>query len=222
MTNPPAFQLYAADFLIDTLDWTPAQVGAYCRLLFTEWVNGPLPNNMSELARIAGVPDVRTMYKMWHAKLGKKFIENGGNFLINKRLEQTRVEQEEYRKKQSEAGLKGVKAKKKAGIYPFNKESDPSSDPSSQNQALQSSSSIKNLDTKVSKKEKVELPEWLNPELWREFLKHRTKLKKPMTPYAQRKMIAKLTWHKERGFNPVHMLNESIVKGWQDVFEPKG
>ena len=81
MGKSPAFQLYASDFYVDTAGWTTAQVGAYFRLLLAEWVNGPLSSNMADLARIAGIPDTRTMYKMWSAKLGKKFILNGGNLL---------------------------------------------------------------------------------------------------------------------------------------------
>lgn len=146
--QPPAFQLYAADFYMDTAAWSAQEVGAYFRLLMHEWVNGPLPNNNSALARIAGV-DPRNMQKMWSAAIANKFVADTAKTLINLRLENTRKEQEEYRKKQSESGHKGVEAKKKKGSYPFNKSSDPSSDPSSnpatQNQALQSSSSLSTL-----------------------------------------------------------------------------
>ncbi len=41
----PAFQLFAADALVDTASWTVDEVGIYFRLLMTEWVNGPLPND---------------------------------------------------------------------------------------------------------------------------------------------------------------------------------
>ncbi|MDP2160822.1 MAG: hypothetical protein Q8K02_10090, partial [Flavobacterium sp.] len=51
------------------------------------------------------------------------------------------IKQEGYKKKQSESGLRGVEVKKEWHIYPFIKSSDPSSDPSSEHQALQSSSS---------------------------------------------------------------------------------
>lgn len=143
--KPPAFQLYAADFYMDTAGWTPTQVGAYLRLLLHEWINGPLPKKISALARIAGC-DPRNMQKMWSAELSKKFITDDANMYINLRLERTREEQAEYRENQRSSGLRGVEAKKKKGIFPFNKPSDPltdpTSDPATGNQALQSSSSI--------------------------------------------------------------------------------
>jgi len=61
----------------------------------------------------------------------------------------------------------------------------------------------------------------LSPDLWKEFLCHRVKLKKPMTDYAQNLMFKKLTWMKDKGHNPEHLLKDAMVKGWQDVYEPK-
>jgi len=45
----PAFQLYAADFYMDTVGWSATEVGAYFRLLMHEWINGPLPDSMMQL-----------------------------------------------------------------------------------------------------------------------------------------------------------------------------
>jgi uncharacterized phage protein (TIGR02220 family) len=107
MAKSPAFQLYAADFYMDTNSWTIAEVGAYVRLLLAEWVNGPLPYAMSDLSRIAGISDPRTMYKMWSRTLGKKFITTDGNLLINKRLEEVRENQRKYFESQSQKGISG-------------------------------------------------------------------------------------------------------------------
>ncbi len=51
MSKAPAFQLYAADFYMDTNTWSIEEIGIYTRLLFSEWVNGPLPNDETRLAR---------------------------------------------------------------------------------------------------------------------------------------------------------------------------
>jgi uncharacterized protein YdaU (DUF1376 family) len=110
--------------------WTVSQVGAYHRLLTSQWINGPLPNSISDLARIAGV-DHRNMKKMWDSVIGKKFtLVDAGSLhksvsvetenprqvdtakvYINKRLETIRNEQLEYREKQSELGKIGYKIK---------------------------------------------------------------------------------------------------------------
>lgn len=138
MGNPPAFQLYAADFYMDTASWTATEVGSYFRLLLHEWINGPLPNDMMALSRIAGV-DHKTMRKFWGSCMGKKFIQNGKGAWENSRLENTRKEQEEYRKNQIESGRKGgIKTQEERR----QKLSEPSSDASSEIEALQSSPSI--------------------------------------------------------------------------------
>lgn len=133
----PAFQLYAADFYMDTLDWTATEVGAYIRLLLREWTDGPLTPKMANLARIAGV-DVRNMQKMWSAVLAKKFLTDNAGLLYNPRLEEARQQQIEYIEKQVISGrLGGLKTQEDRR----NKPSKPSSKPSSKSKALQSSSS---------------------------------------------------------------------------------
>lgn len=160
MSKPPAFQLYASDFYMDTAGWTAWEVGVYLRLLLYEWVNGGIPNDIESIARIVGEP-IPAKTKRFNKRRGvilcefevkitcntlKKFSLNSNGFLINSRLEEVREKQNEYREKQSISGSKGIEKKKKEGIYPFKKLSDPSSNPSSnpssETQALQSSSSI--------------------------------------------------------------------------------
>lgn len=109
MGEAPAFQLYAADFYMDTASWTVAEVGAYFRLLMHEWVNGPLPSDMASLARIAGISDARTLYKMWSTTVGKKFTTTDGNLLINRRLEEERGKQHKRRELQAQKGRSGAK-----------------------------------------------------------------------------------------------------------------
>jgi hypothetical protein len=59
-----------------------------------------------------------------------------------------------------------------------------------------------------------ELAQVLGTELAAHFLAHRKALKKPMTPYAAQLMAKKL-----RGFpDPVAAVEQSILKGWCDVF----
>ncbi|MFH0771313.1 MAG: hypothetical protein V1933_01685 [Candidatus Omnitrophota bacterium] len=134
----PAFQLYAADFYMDTVGWSATEVGAYFRLLLHEWVSGPLPNNLITLARIGGI-DRKTMGKFWITPggMGGKFSQtNNGSTLENSRLEQTRQEQEEYREKLILSGRTGgLKTQEKKR----NVSSNASSNASSEIKALQSS-----------------------------------------------------------------------------------
>jgi uncharacterized protein YdaU (DUF1376 family) len=166
MPNPPAFQLYASDFYMDTASWSPNDVGIYFRLLIWEWINGPIPDDLRKMARIAGC-DPKTLDSSWRDCLGVKFIKKGfGHGEIsrpmyqgkipstkevcgweNSRLEQTRKEQQEHREKLANSGrLGGLKTQKIAR----KESSEASSEASSENQALQSSSS-----TSPSKKNKI-------------------------------------------------------------------
>ena len=162
MANPPAYQYYPADFDEDTASWDVNEVGIYQRLLNYSWINGwnpneGLPDDTKRLAMIARC-SYKKFQKAWpiiSKKFSKRedhFFNNGVpkrkiNFLINRRLEEGREKLLKYLENQAESGRRGIEAKKKKGIFPFDKSSDPSSDPSSdgasQNQALPSSSSIK-------------------------------------------------------------------------------
>jgi hypothetical protein len=65
----------------------------------------------------------------------------------------------------------------------------------------------------------IKLPEWLIPDLWAEFEKHRKKLRKPMTDYARRLIVSKLeSIYREFGDDPNNVLAQSIMEGWQGVF----
>lgn len=90
----PSFQLYAQDFLVDTIGWTDEEVGFYLRLLLVEWVNGPLPKNEKNLRKI-WKKSPKNFQKLW-STLSSKFIENPSNSeeIINARLEETRIEQQ--------------------------------------------------------------------------------------------------------------------------------
>ena len=114
--KPPAFQLYAADFYMDTNAWTPEEVGIYFRLLLSEWVNGPLQNDPKRLARIAGIGS-KKWPKRWTI-IASKFSQNGDGKLYNKRLEEEREIQRKYRELQTKKGKMGGRPKKSCGFSP--------------------------------------------------------------------------------------------------------
>lgn len=178
MPKAPAFQLYAQDFDMDTGAWTAQEVGVYLRLLLYEWVNGPIPDDIDRLARIAR----HTVNRRWRAEfieiwktVGTKFcsareyytngVKNVTTFpqnfdgkLVNVRLEKTREEQEEYFRKLSESGrLGGLKAQDKKRLQQSNPSSNPLSEASSEVpskiERLQSSSSS-SITTNTTTKER--------------------------------------------------------------------
>ena len=66
-----------------------------------------------------------------------------------------------------------------------------------------------------------QLPEWLDLETWDEFKKHRKKIKKPMTEFAEKKMLIKLGKLKDQGHDPTKLLEEVIINGWQGIVVPE-
>ena len=137
MNKPPAFQMYASDFLVDINDWTVDEVGIYLRLLLSEWVNGELPNDEKRLARIAGC-SYQKFKKRWFKVECKFEIKNNG-FLINKRMEIEREKQDNYRKLQAEKGKLGGRPQKSRSFSGVLTEQKPNKSSSSSS----SSSSLK-------------------------------------------------------------------------------
>lgn len=65
----------------------------------------------------------------------------------------------------------------------------------------------------------VEVPESISAEVWRQFVTHRKKLRKEMTPYAAQLILNKtIKLSSETGSTPDELLNHAIQRGWQDVF----
>jgi len=174
MKNAPAFQLYAADFYMDTAAWSATEVGAYFRLLLHEWTSGPLPNDMMALSRIAGV-DHKTMGKFWSMNVGKKFTQNDKGEWENYRLEQTRKEQQEHREKQVVSGKCG--ANKRWGKEE-KMNGDPNGDPNGENIALHSSSSISGINTTRVSKDTLVCPHQEIISLYHKILPELAEIKK--------------------------------------------
>lgn len=216
MSKSPAFQLYAADFYMDTAAWSATQVGAYFRLLMHEWVNGPLPNNMTKLARIAGL-DPRNMQKCWSAELAKKFTTDDAGMLVNKRLEEVRKEQQEYSESQRVKGAHGAEKRWKKDMAGAIAQPQPEDSSSSS-----SSSSEKKRKKKKEGKcaEPFVPPEWVDAEAWTRFLEFRKK-KGPFTEWAKHLIVVELDKLRKQGHDPTAVLNQSIVKGWTDVYPLK-
>lgn len=141
-TNTPAFQFYPQDFLVGTAMLSAEETGAYIRLLCYQWTNDGLPNDRAVLSRLAGC-DGNAMASIWD-KFG--ICEDGK--LRNKKLEDIKIKQNEYRAKQkanSEKRWKNAENSKKdiPPHIPPHQSGMPSG--ISQTDALQSSSSIYNI-----------------------------------------------------------------------------
>lgn len=81
---------------------------------------------------------------------------------------------------------------------------------------------IKQSDQKTTKNKPPELPDWMDPEAWAEFVEHRKSIKKPMSALAEKKILKKLQTFKSKGMNIQEILDLSIENGWSGVFPSNG
>lgn len=68
----------------------------------------------------------------------------------------------------------------------------------------------------------VQLPEWLDPRTWGEFVDHRRKLKAPLSDRAAELNLSELAKLRAKGFDPAKVINQSIGNGWKGLFAIKG
>lgn len=83
----PIMPFFVKDWIAATQHWPGAERGAYISLLAFQWVNGHVPQDVSQLARLTGFtePDFE---RLW-CTVGQKFDLDDGR-LFNSRLEEHR------------------------------------------------------------------------------------------------------------------------------------
>ncbi|MDQ7100916.1 replication protein [Serratia sp. MF2] len=68
----------------------------------------------------------------------------------------------------------------------------------------------------------VEIPEWLSPSAWHEWVQYRTQTKKPIkSMLTVAKAFNLLKECLDEGHDPVEIINASIANGYQGLFKPK-
>lgn len=152
-SKPPAFQLYAADFLTDTQSMTAQELGVYFRLMCSQWINKGVPMDTQKLSRLAGV-SVKVFKRIW-PEIQHKFVEKEVNkitVLVNERLEESRADKEKYIESQSLKGKLSAE-KKKAEKEKLNSTGVENRLEPKFNSSSSSSSSSSSLKEKTNKKE---------------------------------------------------------------------
>lgn len=210
MSKAPAFQLYAADFYMDTVGWSCEEVGLYFRLLMAEWVNGPLPDDPTRLAKTCQMSLKK--FQVNFNLLVPKFVKNEGGFLINIRLEKTREKQMQYIESQREKGKIRADKRWEGHVATAIIRLQPDDKPK---HASSSSSSIKNKHIEIS------LPEWIKKPAWESYLEMRKSISAKPTPHAIELIISKLDGLRKAGQDPNAILDQSTMNNWKGVFAIK-
>ena len=109
MSKLPYLPLFFGDFLASTFTWTGKQQSLYLLLLGYQWVSGPLPKDLPELAQAVRY-DIDEFSELWK-RVGTKFIETDEGF-VNVRLEEHRAKTKTLSAKRAKAGAKGGRPSK--------------------------------------------------------------------------------------------------------------
>ena len=216
--KPPAFQFYPDDFLGGVADMTQAEVGAYILLLCSQWGRGAIPPDPDRAALIAKGP-VST-----HV-LAK--FPNGQN----PRLEAVRVEQDNYRQLQREKGLASGEARRKRSLTevqpPFNHGSttvQPDGQPKLNSPSPSPSPNLLNLRSKESAAiatpvfpQALSTPEFADA--WKDWVAYRKERGQTLKPTTIKAQLA--TMQGWGSVDAVAAIRQSIMNGWQGIFEPR-
>lgn len=96
MNKSPAFQFYAADFMIGIMGMSDDETGVYIKMLSTQWLHGSLPNCKKTIKKMINSRKVPSEMVM------RKFEICDDGFLRNERLEKERAKQKSFAESRKE------------------------------------------------------------------------------------------------------------------------
>lgn len=64
-------------------------------------------------------------------------------------------------------------------------------------------------------------PDWLDKELWEDYLCYRSEIKKPLTETGQKRAVMKLKRFYDQGQNVDEIIEQSITNNWLGLFAVK-
>jgi uncharacterized protein YdaU (DUF1376 family) len=220
----PAFQMYPSDWLndIELQSASFETIGIWANCLMLMWVaknRGELSGTEQQLCKLIRcskdeferfLDEAQTLLFCYVSRSNNNDIT-----LRNRRM----FREAEYREKAKENNrLRQQRFREKnacnGDVTP--RHNDTSTSTSISTSISTSKSKKKN---KQKKKVQVEIPDWLDKVVWKNYQDHRKEIKAPMTSRAEELAIKKLENFKEMGFNPVDIINQSIEMGWKGLFE---
>lgn len=210
------YPFYPALYRAHTMHLTAEQDGIYRRLIdYYMESRQPLPDNDFALARIAGVDN--DCFK--HASsILRAFFEQKNGVLNHKKCDELLDEQD------TKSKFYAKRAKKAASIRHGKTKDLCFKHATSNGEAVLDDATITDNNKRVSKDTLnpiIPLPDWMPLTEWEAFKDMRKRIKKPMTPHAEKLVIGKIDKYRIAGHDPTVMLNQSILNGWQDIYEPK-
>lgn len=206
----PFFPFYAADFDTDTRGMSHGAVGAYIRLLISQWINGELLDDPKQLHRIAGTETQEQFDELWE-EIERKFAADEYGTLHNLRLEQERSKAEKITNERRKAGIKSGQARRKQSADQRSGTLDLTTDEQTAKHSQSQSHSHRD-----KREASPPLPDGLNREAWDDWVANRKECKrKPYTPRSiktQTRKLAEMSDQEQRD-----LIDYSIANQYQGI-----
>jgi uncharacterized protein YdaU (DUF1376 family) len=218
MSKPPAFQFYAADFMIGIMGMSDEETGAYIKMLSTQWLHGSLPNCKKTIKKMINLRKVPSEIVM------RKFAICDDGFLRNERMETVRQKQIIYAETMKNNANSRWNKKKEADALAMQMhyESICKTDAlhSSSSSSTSTSTTILKTNNNKERAEALILPfDSSDFKLfWANWEQHRKEKKAKLTPTVRNQQLAKL---KDMGeHRAIAALKHSLANGWTGIYEP--
>jgi uncharacterized protein YdaU (DUF1376 family) len=210
MNKSPAFQFYAADFMIGIMGMSDEEVGIYIKMLSTQWLHGSLPNCQKTIKKMINSRKFPSEIVM------RKFAIGEDGFLRNERMENVREKQKSFaetRKDNANKRWEKEKSDNALAMHVHNKTP-------CINDALHLQSSSSSSTTSVLPKDNTPLPFDSSDfkSFWSSWEQHLSEKKKPLKPTTRKMQLAKLAEMGEQ--RAIAALKHSMTNGWQGIYEP--
>lgn len=212
MAALPYMQLYVADYLADTMHLTTEEHGAYLLLIMNYWQTGK-PLQVNRLQSISKLSN-----KRWtdvERTLNEYFTVSDGEW----HHDRVEFELSKVRAKSAQASKAG-KASAAARSTGQEKQALSTDVQRGVSTALNHTDTEADTDTKHKKKYIPPVPDGVDPDLWKEYLKTRTKLKAPNTERAINTLTNKLVKLVDKGSLANDLIEIANSNGWKSVYEP--
>lgn len=212
MTDTPFIKFYPSDFLGGTSGLSPAERGVYITLLCLMYESdGPIARDDARLARRCGAPKA-AFIRILDALIDVGKVTQDGDMLSNRRAEKALMDRTNRTQNAAHAAKErwSAPAKKNeqnqgqedAGAMPEQCVADAKPEARSQKEEKNPLTPFELLSAVAS------------PDVAKDFIDHRTGMKRPLTKLAAKKMADKLRKHPD----PDAVLNYTIENGWQGIF----
>ena len=216
MSKAPAFQFYAADFMIGIMGMSDEETGVYIKMLSTQWLHGSLPNCKKAIKKMINSRKVPSEIVL------RKFAICDDGFLRNERMEIVRQKQIIYADTMKNNANSRWNKKKNADAIAMQMHDDSTCKTDALHSSSSSSSSTTTPKTNNNKERAVALVlPYDSPDFklfWSNWQQHRIEKKAKLTPTATKQQLERLAEMGEE--RAIAALKHSMANGWQGIYEP--